>query len=83
MNVIKQIQRRKLRAEFYFKYVQDVPSNLTFDRRYLQKSETGELIQNEKEPQWRLLLNCNRHTIINYGPWFDRQWVALWKFHTN
>jgi hypothetical protein len=63
-----------------FKYVQDVPSILTFDRRYLQKSETGELIQNEKEPQWSLLLNCNKHTIINYGPWYDRQREALWKF---
>ena len=63
-----------------FKYVQDVPSILTMDRRYLQKNETGELIQNEKEPQWGLTLNCNKHTIINYGPWFDRQREALWKF---
>jgi hypothetical protein len=63
-----------------FKYVQDVPSILTIDRRYLQKNETGELIQNEKEPQWSLTLNCNKHTIINYGPWFDRQREALWKF---
>ena len=63
-----------------FKYVQDVPSILTFDRRYLQKNETGELIQNEKEPQWSLVLNCNKHTVINYGPWFDRQREALWKF---
>lgn len=63
-----------------FEYVQDVPSVLTFDRRYLQKSESGELVQNEKEPQWSLLLNCNKHTLINYGPWYDRQREALWKF---
>ena len=63
-----------------FEYVQDVPSILTFDRRYLQKNETGELIQNEKEPQWSLMLNCNKHTVLNYGPWFDLQREALWKF---
>ena len=64
-----------------FTYVQDVPSILTFDRRYLQKSaETGELVQNEKEPQWSLLLNCNKHTVMNYGPWYDLQREALWKF---
>lgn len=63
-----------------FEYVQDIPSILTFDRRYLKKNETGELIQNEKEPQWSLTLNCNKHTILNYGPWYDRQREALWKF---
>lgn len=63
-----------------FEYVQDVPSILTFDRRYIQKSETGELIQNEKEPQWSLAVNCHKHTILNYGPWFDRQREILWKY---
>lgn len=63
-----------------FVYVQDVPSILTFDRRYLQKNEIGELIQNEKEPEWSLKLNCNKQTILNYGPWYDRQREALWKF---
>lgn len=63
-----------------FEYVQDVPSILTFDRRYLQKTETGELIENEKEPQWSLALNCNKHTVLNYGPWYDRQREALWKY---
>lgn len=63
-----------------FEYVQDVPSILTFDRRFLQKTETGELIENEKEPQWSLSLNCNKHTVINYGPWYDRQREILWKY---
>jgi hypothetical protein len=63
-----------------FKYVQDVPSVLTFDRRILLKTETGELIQNDKEPEWSLLINCNKHTQLNYGPWFDRQREVLWKF---
>jgi hypothetical protein len=63
-----------------FEYVQDVPSILTFDRRYLQKTETGELIENEKEPQWSLALNCNKHTVLNYGPWYDRQREYLWKY---
>ena len=83
INIEKKIENRVLifrSVATDFKYVQDVPSILTFDRRYLQKTETGELIQNEKEPQWSLLLNCNKHTIINYGPWYDRQREALWKF---
>ncbi len=83
INMEKKIENRVLifrSVATDFKYVQDVPSILTFDRRYLQKTETGELIQNEKEPQWSLLLNCNKHTIINYGPWYDRQREALWKF---
>lgn len=63
-----------------FEYVQDVPSILTFDRRYLQKTESGELIENEKEPQWSLALNCNKHTVLNYGPWYDRQREILWKY---
>ena len=63
-----------------FQYIQDVPSILTFDKRHLVKSESGELIQNEKEPQWSLVLNCNKQTILNYGPWFDRQREALWGF---
>jgi hypothetical protein len=63
-----------------FEYVQDIPSILTFDRRFLKKNETGELIQDEKEPQWSLTLNCNKHTLINYGPWYDLQREALWKF---
>lgn len=63
-----------------FQYIQDVPSILRFDKRILIKSETGELIQNEKEPQWSLVLNCNKQTILNYGPWYDRQREALWAF---
>ena len=63
-----------------FEYIQDVPAILTFDRRFLQKNETGELIQNEKEPQWSLVLNCNKQTVLNYGPYFDRQREALWNF---
>ncbi|CAF0826478.1 unnamed protein product [Brachionus calyciflorus] len=63
-----------------FIYVQDVPSILTFDRRYVQKNEIGELIKNEKEPEWSLKLNCNKQTILNYGPWFDRHRETLWKF---
>lgn len=63
-----------------FQYIQDVPSILTFDKRILVKSETGELIQNEKEPQWSMVLNCNKQTILNYGPWYDRQREALWSF---
>lgn len=63
-----------------FLYIQDVPSILRFDKRILIKSETGELIQNEKEPQWSLVLNCNKQTILNYGPWYDRQREALWAF---
>ena len=63
-----------------FQYIQDVPSILTFDKRHLVKSESGELIQNEKEPQWSLVLNCNKQTILNYGPWFYRQREALWGF---
>ena len=63
-----------------FEYVQDIPSILTFDRRYFKKNETGELIQDEKEPQWSLTLNCNKHTILNYGPWYDLQREILWKF---
>jgi hypothetical protein len=63
-----------------FKYVQDIPSILSLDRCHLKKTETGELIQTEKEPQWSLTLNCNKHTILNYGPWYDLQREALWKF---
>jgi hypothetical protein len=63
-----------------FQYVQDIPSILTFDRRFLKKNETGELIEDEQEPQWSLTLNCNKHTLINYGPWYDLQREALWKF---
>jgi hypothetical protein len=46
----------------------------------LQKNETGELIENETEPQWSLVLNCNKQTVLNYGPYFDRQREALWNF---
>lgn len=57
-----------------------MPSILTFDRRFLQRNDNGEMIQNEKEPQWSLNLNCNKQTILNYGPYFDRQREALWNF---
>lgn len=63
-----------------FIYVQDVPGILTLDRRFIQKNEIGELIQNEKEPEWSLELNCNKQTILNYGPMYDRHREALWKF---
>ena len=63
-----------------FEYIQDVPSILTFDRRVLQRTENGELIQNEKEPQWSLRLNCTKQTVFNYGPWFDRQREHLWNY---
>ena len=67
-------------AQSDFKYIQDVPSILRFDKRILIKSETGELVQTEKEPQWSLVLNCNKQTTLNYGPWFDRQREHLWSF---
>ena len=63
-----------------FEYIQDVPSILTFDRRYVQRSETCDFVLNEKEPQWSLVLNCNKQTVMNYGPYFDRQRDALWNF---
>lgn len=63
-----------------FEYIQDVPSILTFDRRYVQRSETCDFVLNEKEPQWSLTLNCNKQTTLNYGPYFDRQRDALYQY---
>jgi hypothetical protein len=63
-----------------FKYVQDVPSLLNFNRRRLIKTTTGDLINDDKEPQWSLHMKFVKHTVINYGPWFDKQREYLWKF---
>ncbi len=46
----------------------------------MQRSETCDFVLNEKEPQWSLVLNCNKQTTLNYGPYFDRQRDALWNF---
>lgn len=46
----------------------------------MQRSETCDFVLNEKEPQWSLVLNCNKQTTLNYGPYFDRQREALWNF---
>ncbi len=63
-----------------FKYIQDIPTILTFDRRRVQKTLNGELIHDNKEPQWSLVVNCTKHTVLNYGPWYDRQREQLWKY---
>jgi hypothetical protein len=63
-----------------FEYIQDVPSIISFDRRFVQRSDTCDFVLNEKEPQWSLVLNCNKQTTINYGPYFDRQREELYKY---
>ena len=62
------------------KYIQDIPTILTFERRRVLKTINGELVHDNKEPQWSLIVNCTNQTVLNYGPWYDRQREQLWKY---
>ena len=53
---------------------------ITFDRRRVLKTINGEYVQDNTEPQSSLVVNCTKQTVLNYGPWYDRQREQLWKY---
>jgi hypothetical protein len=61
------------------KYIQDIPSVLLLEKSRVTK-KNGDLVFSNVDPQWSLVVNCTKQTILNYGPWYDRQREQLWKY---
>ena len=42
--------------------------------------KNGDIVFSNVDPQWSLVVNCTKQTLLNYGPWYDRQREQLWRY---
>ena len=61
------------------KYIQDMPSVLLLEKSRVTK-KNGDIVFSNVDPQWSLVVNCTKQTLLNYGPWYDRQREQLWRY---